>query len=213
MVLLKKLFFVKIVLLKNRFFFNIWRVVKFLIQNLTRRKFFNSKSCFLYLLFRFLLHCYQSGTTCRFMAWCKKIFYECVACVGLTIGTIFLVIAFFMALGFLMGVLIISFALPIDLKKISLEFRKGLVYKDLKLKDTKLLSKLPRPSRKQSTFFISWNLSLVLLTFSILSANTEPLVCVVFVFWKEMNKCFYTFSSRVSFLQCSAFCPFPFFCD
>ena len=49
------------------------------------------------------------------MGWYKKIFYECVACVCLTIGTIFLVIAFFMALGFLMGVLTISFALPIDL--------------------------------------------------------------------------------------------------
>ena len=47
----------------------------------------------------------------------KKFFYECVACVCLTIGTIFLLIAFFMALGFLMGVLTISFALPIDLYK------------------------------------------------------------------------------------------------
>ena len=51
------------------------------------------------------------------MAWVKKIFYECVACVCLTFGTIFLVIAFFMALGFLMGVLTISFAIPIDLYK------------------------------------------------------------------------------------------------
>ena len=47
----------------------------------------------------------------------KKIFYECVACVCLTFGTTFLVIAFFIALGFLMGVLTISFALPIDLYK------------------------------------------------------------------------------------------------
>ena len=51
------------------------------------------------------------------MAWGKKIFYECVACVCLSFGTIFLVIAFFMALGLLMGVMIISFALPIDLYK------------------------------------------------------------------------------------------------
>ena len=50
-------------------------------------------------------------------AWCKKIFYQCVVRVCLTIGTIFLVIAFFMALGILMGVLTISFALPIDLYK------------------------------------------------------------------------------------------------
>ena len=41
------------------------------------------------------------------MAGCKKIFYECVACVCLTIGTTFILIAFFMALGFLMGMLTI----------------------------------------------------------------------------------------------------------
>ena len=74
--------------------------------------------------------------------------------------------------------------------QISLEFRKWLVYKDLILKDTKLLSKLPWPSRKRSTIFISSNSKLFFLTFSFLSANTEPLVCVVFVFWKELNKCF-----------------------
>ena len=37
-------------------------------------------------------------------AWGRKIFYECVACVCLKGGTIFLVTAFFMALGFLVGV-------------------------------------------------------------------------------------------------------------
>ena len=47
----------------------------------------------------------------------KRFFYECVACVCLTIGTILLLNAFFMALGFLIGVLIISFALPIGLYK------------------------------------------------------------------------------------------------
>ena len=51
------------------------------------------------------------------MAWCKKTFYECVACVCLTIGTIYLVIAFFMAPGFLLSVMTTSFALPIDLYK------------------------------------------------------------------------------------------------
>ena len=40
---------------------------------------------------------------------------ECVACVCLTFGTILLVFAFLMAIGFLMDVMIISFALPIDL--------------------------------------------------------------------------------------------------
>ena len=51
------------------------------------------------------------------MAWGKKTFHKCVACVYLTFGTIFLVIAFFMSLGFLMSVMTITFALPIDLYK------------------------------------------------------------------------------------------------
>ena len=51
------------------------------------------------------------------MACGKKIFYECVVCVCILFGTIFLVIAFSMALGFLMGVMTISFALPIDIYK------------------------------------------------------------------------------------------------
>ena len=41
------------------------------------------------------------------MAWVKNIFYECVACVCLTFGTNFLVIAFFMPLGFLKVVMTI----------------------------------------------------------------------------------------------------------
>ena len=49
------------------------------------------------------------------MAWPKKIFYEYVVCVCFTFGFIFLVIAYFMAPEFLMAVLTISFALPIDL--------------------------------------------------------------------------------------------------
>ena len=51
------------------------------------------------------------------MAWCEFIFYECVARVCLPIGTILLVHAYSMALGFLMGVLTISFAPPVDLYK------------------------------------------------------------------------------------------------
>ena len=50
-------------------------------------------------------------------AGCKNFLYECFVCVCLTFGTVFLVIAFFMAIGFLMGVLTISFALPIDFYK------------------------------------------------------------------------------------------------
>ena len=49
--------------------------------------------------------------------WCKMIFYECVACVCLAFGAIFLVIAFYLAFGFLMGVMKISIALSIDLYK------------------------------------------------------------------------------------------------
>ena len=47
----------------------------------------------------------------------KRFLCECVVCVCLAFGTIFLLIAFIMAIGFLMGVLTISFALPIDLYK------------------------------------------------------------------------------------------------
>ena len=47
--------------------------------------------------------------------WGKNISYECVVCVCLTFATIFLPIAFFLASGFLMGVMTISFTLPIDL--------------------------------------------------------------------------------------------------
>ena len=46
------------------------------------------------------------------MAWGKNILYECVIFVCLTFGTIFLVIASFMAIGFLMGVMTISLTLP-----------------------------------------------------------------------------------------------------
>ena len=51
------------------------------------------------------------------MAWGKKIFYECVTFVRLTFGTMFLVFALFVAIGFLMGVMTISFALPIEFYK------------------------------------------------------------------------------------------------
>ena len=50
------------------------------------------------------------------MAWGKN-FITSVWHVFVSFGTIFLVIAFFMALGFSMGVMTKSFALPIDLYK------------------------------------------------------------------------------------------------
>ena len=59
------------------------------------------------------------------MAWSKKIIYEYVACVCLFFGTILLFIAFFMAPGFLMVVMTISFALPIDLYKSLWNSEKG----------------------------------------------------------------------------------------
>ena len=70
----------------------------------------------------------------------------------------------------------------------SLEFRKWLVYEDFSLKYTKLLIKLPRPSRKQSNFFVSPNSNLVFSTCSVLFERTDPLVCIVLVFSKELNK-------------------------
>ena len=51
------------------------------------------------------------------MVWCKSFFYECLVCVSLKFGTILWLIVFFMAFGFLMAVLTVSFALPIDLYK------------------------------------------------------------------------------------------------
>ena len=63
--------------------------------------------------------CQHQRTTCWMMTMAcgKKNFYECAACVCLTFGTIVLLIAFFMALGFLVGVMTVSFALTIDLYK------------------------------------------------------------------------------------------------
>ena len=77
------------------------------------------------------------------MAWGRKIFYECVACVCLTFGTIFLVIASFLAIGFSMGVMTVSFALPIDLYESLWKSENWLLYKVFILKDTKFLVYLP----------------------------------------------------------------------
>ena len=68
-----------------------------------------------------------------------KVFFECVACVCLTIGTIFLVIVLFRADGFLMSVMTISFAITNWYIQVSVELRKCLFYKHFILKDTKLL--------------------------------------------------------------------------
>ena len=96
--------------------------------------------------------------------------------------------------------------------KISLEFIKWLAYKDFMLKDTKLLAQLPWPSRKQFTIFISSISNLVLLTCSILSANTDPLICVSSVFWKELNKCFLYFFLKSLFFAMLGILSTPLFC-
>ena len=122
--------FLKIFFLQNHAF---WKLILFL--NLTRRKIFNSKLWFLNLLFRLLLHCYQRATENNFVAWCKRFFYECAACVCAAIGAIFLVIAFFMALRVLVGCVDYIICTTSWFIQISLEFRKWLIYKDLILKD------------------------------------------------------------------------------
>ena len=77
------------------------------------------------------------------MAWRKSILYECVACVFLTFGTMFLFYAFFMVIGFFMVIrflmMTVSFALADDLYKSLQISKKKLVYKDFILKVTKLL--------------------------------------------------------------------------
>ena len=52
-------------------------------------------------------------------------FYEGVACVWHTIGTIILVFQFFMAIGFSMGVTTVSYALPIVSYKSFWNSQKG----------------------------------------------------------------------------------------
>ena len=73
--------------------------------------------------------------------------------------------------------------------QISLEFTNWLVCKEYILNDNKWIVKLPWPSRKQSTIFMSFNSNLVVLTGSILSAKTDPQSCVDLVSWKALNKC------------------------
>ena len=54
-----------------------------------------------------------------------------MTCVSLKFGTIFSVIAFFMALGFLMGVMTITFAQPIEICKYLWNSENGLLTKIL----------------------------------------------------------------------------------
>ena len=61
-----------------------------------------------------------------------------MACVCLTIGTVFRVVAFFLAIGFLMALMTISFALQINLFN-CLSSSEKVSFKDFVLKGTKLL--------------------------------------------------------------------------
>ena len=94
----------------------------------------------------------------------------------------------------------------------SLEFRNWLFHQDFVIKDTEILVYLPWQSKKQSTIFISSNSNLVFLNCSILSANTDPLVCVDLVFRKELNNYFlYSFlksffSAMLGILSTPLFC-------
>ena len=76
----------------------------------------------------------------------------------------------------------------------------------------RLLVYLPWPSRKQSTFFISSNSNLVFLTCLILSANTDPLNCVVLVFRKELNNWFLYFFVKSLFFAMLGILSTPPFC-
>ena len=69
-------------------------------------------------------------------AWVNELLYECVARVCITFGTMFLVIAFYMAIGFLMGAMTASFALLFDLYKRLWNSENGQLTK-IFLKDTK----------------------------------------------------------------------------
>ena len=95
----------------------------FVKKNLTRCKIYEKKTFFkqfFQILAELLLNFYQHWrTTCWKMktAWGEKLFFEYVACVRLTIRTIFLLIEFFMAIGSLRGVMTISFELPTELYK------------------------------------------------------------------------------------------------
>ena len=79
-------------------------------------------------------------------------------------------------------------------------------------KDTKL--PLPWPSRKGATFFISSNSNLVFFWLFQFFLQTLIHWSALFLFFERTwIIAFCTFSSRVSFLQCSAFCPHPCFCE
>ena len=137
-------------------------------------------------------------------AWVRKIFYECVACVCLTFGTIFFAEWVFYGNWVPNACEYYIICFTNWFIQISLDSEKGLFTKVF-LKDTKLLVWLRWPSGKQSTFFNSCFSSLVSLTCSILSAKTDPLVCVDLVCWNDLNQCFLYVFLKCLFSRCWAF--------
>ena len=120
-------------------------------------------------------------------------------------------IEFLKAIEILMGVMTISFALPFDLYKVLRNSAIGFFYKDFNLKDTKLQVQLPRPSRKQSTIYISSNPNLVFLTCSLLSANTD-LLLRPFSLRKELNTSVLYFLLKSLFSAMLGILSTPLFC-
>ena len=202
----------------RKLFLKIWHFEKFLIQNLTHCIFFTFKIWqvvklfylkirhFFSFLFRNLLfkssseilveilsRCYQNKRTT-----CWKTITASVESFSTSVWHVlfshlllfFCSLRFLMAIVFSMGVMTISSALLIDLHNF---LWKMVNLQRFFLKDTKLLLKLPWPSKKQSTIFISFNSNLVFLSCWILSAKTDFLLCVDLVFWTELNKYFLYF--------------------
>ena len=105
-------------------FSKIWHVLKFLNQNLLFKSSFQILAEILSKSKNNLLD-NDVG-----LEW-KKISRVCGMCLSLTFGTIILVIAIFMALGFLMGKTILSIALPIDFYKSFWKTQSGWCTKNL----------------------------------------------------------------------------------
>ena len=98
--------------------------------------------------------------------------------------------------------------------QISLEFWKWLLYKDFVLKILNYYQNYHDHQENNLQFLLVREFEFSLFNFfnSFCKDWTTGLRC--FCLLKGAEQMFFgTFSSRVSFLQCSAFCPLPCFCD
>ena len=125
------------------------------------------------------------------MANTEKEYEEFVTCLCLIFGAIHLL--FFSFLGLIMAVMTISFGLPLHFFKAFWVAKSGELMKFFFAKVTIMLLYLPQRTRKHSTSFSNSNLYFVSYISSILSANTDPLVCDEFVVSEELKKCFLYF--------------------